>query len=60
MPFATGLRCTEPGMLAVKAAKYRGQTLQWDRKSLSFTNSPEATMTIVRREYRKGFEPVRL
>ncbi len=59
-PFAAGLRCTEPGLLAVKAAKYPGQVLDWDRKKLEFTNHAEASRTIVRREYRKGFEPVRL
>ncbi|HZW09582.1 MAG TPA: Gfo/Idh/MocA family oxidoreductase [Phycisphaerales bacterium] len=58
MPFATGLRCTEPGLLAVKAAKYPGQVLEWDRTKLAFTNHDEATKTIVRREYRSGFEPV--
>jgi predicted dehydrogenase len=60
MPFSVGLRCTEPGLLAVKAAKYPGQVLEWDRKKLAFTNHAEASKTIVRREYRKGFEPVRL
>ena len=60
MPVATGLRCTEPGLLAVKAAKFPGQVLNWDRAKLAFTNHDEATKTIVRREYRKGFEPVRL
>ena len=35
-----------------------GQVLDWDRKSLAFTNHDEATRTIVRRAYRKGFEPV--
>lgn len=60
MPLATGIRCTEPGLLAVKAAKYRGQELLWDRAGLRFTNHAEATKTLVRREYRKGFEPVRL
>jgi predicted dehydrogenase len=60
MPFATGLRCTEPGLLAVKAAKYPGQVLAWDRAKLAFPNHAEATRTLVRREYRKGFEPVRL
>lgn len=60
MPLATGIRCTEPGLLAVKAAKYPGQVLAWDRASLTFTNHAEATKTLVRREYRKGFEPVRL
>lgn len=59
-PFAVGLRCTEPGLLAVKAAKYPGQVLDWDHKKMAFTNHAEATKTIVRREYRKGFEPVRL
>ncbi|MBS0196207.1 MAG: Gfo/Idh/MocA family oxidoreductase [Planctomycetes bacterium] len=59
-PFSVGLRCTEPGLLAVKAAKFPGQVLEWDRKSLTFTNHPEATKAIVAREYRKGFEPVRV
>lgn len=59
-PFEVGLRCTEPGLLAVKAAKYPGQVLNWDRRSLTFTNHAEATRTIVRREYRKGFEPILL
>lgn len=59
-PFEVGLRCTEPGLLAVKAAKYRGQVLQWDRKKLVFPNHHEASNTIVRREYRSGFEPVLL
>jgi len=60
MPFSIGLRCTEPGLLAVKAAKFPGQVLDWDRTKLVFTNHAEATRTIVKREYRKGFEPVRL
>jgi predicted dehydrogenase len=60
MPFAIGLRCTEPGLLAVKACKYPGQVLEWDRKKLAFTNHAEATKTMVRRDYRKGFEPVRM
>jgi predicted dehydrogenase len=60
MPFSVGLRCTEPGLLAVKAAKYPGQVLNWDRQKLTFTNHADATKTIVRREYRKGFEPVRV
>lgn len=57
-PFEDGLRCTEPGLLAVKAAKYPGQVLNWDRASLTFTNHDDATRTIVRRDYRSGFEPV--
>ncbi|MHC4615655.1 MAG: hypothetical protein ACYTAU_19030, partial [Planctomycetota bacterium] len=58
--FRDGLRCTEAGLLAVKAAKYPGQVLDWDRRKLAFTNHAEATRTIVRREYREGFEPIRL
>lgn len=59
-PFDIGLRCSEVGLLAVKATKYPGQVLDWNRKKLTFTNHKEATKTIVRREYRKGFEPVRV
>ncbi len=59
-PFEVGLKCTEPGLLAVKAAMFPGQVLDWDRASLSFTNHAEATRTIVKRDYRAGFEPVRL
>jgi len=58
-PFSAGLRSTEAGLLAVKAAKYPGQVLDWDRAKLAFTNHAEATRTIVRRKYRSGFEPVR-
>ena len=60
MPFDIGLRCTEPGLLAVKAARYPGQVLEWDRAKLAFTNHAEATKTIVRREYRAEFAPVRM
>ena len=58
-PFDVGLKCTEPGLLAVKAAMYPGQVLDWDREALAFTNHAEATKTLVRRDYREGFEPVR-
>ncbi|MFN7020528.1 MAG: Gfo/Idh/MocA family protein [Phycisphaerales bacterium] len=62
MPFEVGLKCTEPGLLAVKAAKYPGQVLEWDRATLRFTNHEAASKSIVRREggYRAGFEPVRV
>ncbi|HMN96144.1 MAG TPA: Gfo/Idh/MocA family oxidoreductase [Phycisphaerales bacterium] len=60
MPFDIGLRCTEPGLLAVKAARYPGQVLEWDRPSLTFTNHAEATRTLVRRDYRPEFAPTRL
>ena len=59
-PFEVGLRCTEPGLLAVKAARFPGQVLDWDRSTLTFPNHAEATRTLVRRAYRAGFEPVRL
>ena len=42
------------------ATKFPGQVLQWNRQKLAFTNHEEANKTIVRREYRKGFEPVRV
>ncbi len=60
MSFEIGLRCTEPGLLAVKAAKYPGQVLDWDRATLRFANHDQATRTLVRRNYRAGFEPVRV
>jgi predicted dehydrogenase len=59
-PFSIGLRATEAGLLAVKAARFPGQVLEWDRAALRFTNHPEATRTLVRRDYRPGFEPARL
>lgn len=59
-PFLECNRCTEAGLLAVKAAKYPGQVLEWDRKRLVFTNHEEANHTLVRRAYREGFEPIRL
>lgn len=58
MPFEIGLLGTEAGMLAVKAAKYPGQVLQWDRSKVRFTNHNGANRTLLRREYRSGFEPV--
>jgi hypothetical protein len=59
-PFPVGLKITECALLAVKASRFPGVELQWDRAQLAFTNHPEATRTIVKREYRKGFEPVRV
>ncbi|RMH03915.1 MAG: gfo/Idh/MocA family oxidoreductase [Planctomycetota bacterium] len=56
-PFPDGVRITEAALLAVKATRFPGQELRWDRASLSFTNHEEATQTIVRREYREGFAP---
>ncbi|MHC4261546.1 MAG: Gfo/Idh/MocA family protein [Planctomycetota bacterium] len=56
-PFTDGARITEAGLLAVKASRFPGQELHWDKSTLSFTNHPEATDTIVRRDYRTGFAP---
>ncbi|MHC4910724.1 MAG: hypothetical protein ACYTF9_13515, partial [Planctomycetota bacterium] len=56
-PFTDGVRITEPALLAVKATRYPGVELLWDKSKLAFTNHDEATRTIVRREYRDGFAP---
>jgi len=58
-PFEQGLRMTECAILPVKASRFPGQELKWDRKTLTFTNSQEATDTVVRRAYRDGFAPPR-
>ena len=58
-PFPVGLKITESTILGVKASRFPGEELHWDRAKLTFTNNAEATRTIVKREYRKGFEPVR-
>lgn len=59
-PFDQALRMTECAILPVKASRFPGEELQWDKASLTFTNSQEATDTVVRRDYRDGFEPVRV
>lgn len=56
-PFKDAIRMTEATQLAVKATRFPGQELRWDKASLSFTNHPEASATIVRRTYREGFAP---
>lgn len=58
-PFGVGLRITEATLLAVKATKFPGTELKWDCKKMRITNHAEADKTVVRRDYRKGFEPVR-
>ena len=55
-PFSVSARIAEAGLLAAKAARFPGKELLWDKAALAFTNHEEATKTIVRREYRKGFE----
>jgi predicted dehydrogenase len=59
-PFPVGLKITEGTILAVKATRFPDEELHWDRSKLAFTNHAEATRTIVKRDYRKGFEPVRV
>ena len=56
-PFKDALRITEAVQLAVKASRFRGQELRWDKPSLSFTNHQQASETLVRRHYRDGFAP---
>ncbi len=55
-PFSAGAGMAEAGLLCARAARFPGQELRWDKASLSFTNHPEATKTIVGRAYRPGFE----
>ena len=55
--FADALRMTEIAQLGVKATRYPGSELVWDRAKLAFTNHEEATKNIVRRSYREGFAP---
>ena len=59
-PFKDAVRITEPCLLAVKATRFPGQKLLWDKAKLAFTNHAEATKTLVRREYREGFAPPRV
>ncbi len=56
-PFKDAIRMTEAALLAVKATRFPGEELRWDKPGLSFTNNPEATKTLVRRSYREGFAP---
>ena len=55
-PFAAGAAMAEAGLLCARAARYPGVELRWDKPTLSFTNHEEATKSLVRREYRAGFE----
>jgi predicted dehydrogenase len=56
-PFRDAVRITEPALLAVKATRFPGQELCWDKSKLAFTNHEDATRQIVRRAYRAGFAP---
>ena len=56
-PFKDAIRMTEAALLAVKASRFPGEELRWDKANLSFSNHSEATRTLVRRQYREGFAP---
>ena len=56
-PFKDAVRITETTLLTVKATRFPGTELLWDKSKLAFTNHAEATKTIVSREYRDGFAP---
>ncbi|HUS34961.1 MAG TPA: Gfo/Idh/MocA family oxidoreductase [Verrucomicrobiae bacterium] len=56
-PFQIGWRITEPALLAVKATRFPGEELRWDAANFKFTNHDKANETILKRNYRKGFEP---
>lgn len=53
-------KAIEACLLVVKATRFPGQELLWDKSKLAFTNHAEATNTIVRRQYREGFAPPRV
>lgn len=55
-PFSDAAKIAEAGLLCAKASRFPNQELLWDKATLTFPNHPEATKTIVRREYRQGFE----
>jgi predicted dehydrogenase len=56
-PFRDAVRITEPALLAVKATRFPGVELRWDKAKLEFQGHAEATQQLVRREYRDGFAP---
>jgi predicted dehydrogenase len=55
-PFEVAAGMAEAGLLCAKAARFPGKELLWDKAKLAFSNHQEATDTIVRRDYRPGFE----
>ena len=59
-PFSKAVKITEATILGVRASRFPGQELLWDKSALRFTNNKEATETIVRRNYRQGFAPPRV
>jgi predicted dehydrogenase len=59
-PFPEAVKITEATILGVKASRYPGQELLWEKDKLRFSNHREATETLVRRAYRPGFAPPRV
>ena len=59
-PYKDAVRITEATLLTVKASRFPGTELLWDKSKLAFTNHAEATKTIVSREYRDGFAPPKI
>jgi hypothetical protein len=59
-PFKDAARITEATLLTVKATRFPGQELLWDKAKLAFSNNEQATRTLVRRQYRDGFAPPRV
>ena len=55
-PFAAAAGMAEAGLLCCRAARFPGTELRWDRSAARITNHAEADRTVVRREYRRGFE----
>jgi predicted dehydrogenase len=55
-PFQAGAGMAEAGLLCCRAARFPNQELRWDKSTLAFADHPDATKTIVSREYRTGFE----
>jgi hypothetical protein len=45
-PFKDAVRITEAMLLAVKATRFPGQELRWDKSKLAFTNHPEAPIPL--------------
>jgi hypothetical protein len=56
-PFKDAVRMTEATLLSVKASRFPGQELRWNKAALAFTDHEQASQTLVRRVYRNGFAP---
>lgn len=54
-PFSYGSALTEAGLVGLVAARFPGQTLQWDAKAMRFTNHEEAN-AFVNPPHRDGWK----